>query len=135
MTDAMLPMMPDLLCFSHLRWDFVFQRPQHLLTRFARERRVFYVEEPVHDTDTPRLDIREAEQGVRVVVPHAPDMSAVHELIDRLVDEEELRRYVCWYYTPMAVPFSRHLAPLAVAYDCMDELSLFRGAPAQLVEL
>jgi UDP-galactopyranose mutase len=36
-----------LICFSHLRWDFVFQRPQHLMTRFARERRVFYFEEPL----------------------------------------------------------------------------------------
>src|SRR5688572_8603667 len=35
----------DVICFSHLRWQFVFQRPQHLLTRCARKRRVFYIEE------------------------------------------------------------------------------------------
>ena len=37
----------DLVCFSHLRWDFVFQRPQHLLTRLAKRYRVFFFEEPV----------------------------------------------------------------------------------------
>ena len=40
---------PDILCLSHLRWDFVFQRPQHFLTRFAKHQRVFYVEEPDQD--------------------------------------------------------------------------------------
>ena len=28
-----------LVCFSHLRWNFVFQRPQHLMSRFAEDRR------------------------------------------------------------------------------------------------
>src|SRR5919106_3777637 len=64
---------PDLVCFSHLRWDFVYQRPQHLLTRCARERRVFFVEEPIFGNGSMRLDIREADAGVRVVVPHLPD--------------------------------------------------------------
>ena len=35
---------PDLICFSHLRWNFVFQRPQHLMSRYARAHRVFFVE-------------------------------------------------------------------------------------------
>src|SRR5262245_21187406 len=48
---------PDLNCFSHLRWDFVFQRPQHLLSRCARERRVFFVEEPIIDRSAPKLEI------------------------------------------------------------------------------
>ena len=55
-----LPLVPDLLCFSHLRWDFVFQRPQHLMTRFAKGRRVVFWEEPVAGTleSCPRLDSR-----------------------------------------------------------------------------
>ena len=62
----------DLLCFSHLRWNFVFQRPQHLMSRCAKERRVFFVEEPIVDAPTPRLAV-EAHDGVQVVVPHLPE--------------------------------------------------------------
>ena len=51
---------PDLVCLSHLRWDFVFQRPQHLLSRCARDRRVFFVEEPIFtDGSSVRLEIGE----------------------------------------------------------------------------
>src|ERR671913_115444 len=46
----------DLICFSHLRWAFVYQRPQHLLSRFAKHTRVFYVEEPIF-ADEEKLSI------------------------------------------------------------------------------
>ena len=141
MADATLPLVPDLLCFSHLRWDFVFQRPQHLLTRFARERRVYFFEEPLRDAQSSWLELRERPGGVQVAVPHLPAAldekegeDAVRAMLDGLIESEEIVRYVSWYYTPMALPFSRHLTPLAVAYDCMDELSLFRGAPPVLLE-
>src|SRR5204862_765411 len=54
----------DIICMSHLRWDFVFQRPQHLMTRLARDHRVFFVEEPRHGEGEPRLETRIAEGGV-----------------------------------------------------------------------
>ena len=142
-STAPVPIHPDLLVFSHLRWNFVFQRPQHLMVRFARERRVFFIEEPIFDEAEPRLEVRESDDdGPLVVVPHLPEgtaETAAHRmlaaLVDSLVDVYDIQRFVTWYYTPMALPFSRHLQPLAVAYDCMDELSLFRGAPPLLVEL
>ena len=62
----------DLVCLSHLRWDFVYQRPQHLLSRFAKERRVFFVEEPIFDDERMRLDVSTRDCGVSVVVPHLP---------------------------------------------------------------
>ena len=128
----------DLICLSHLRWNFVFQRPQHLLTRCAAERRVFFVEEPVWGTDTtPRLDIQPSN-GVQVVVPHLPhgaDVPTVmRSLIDELISNHRIQRYVLWYYTPMALGFTHHLQPEAVVYDCMDELSSFAHAPAELVQ-
>jgi glycosyltransferase involved in cell wall biosynthesis len=142
MADITLPILPDLLCFSHLRWEFVFQRPQHLMSRFARERQVFYFEEAVRDAPQPRLEVRDTSLGVRLAVPHLPpdydeaqSEAALAQMVDELIQAEELQRFVTWYQTPMALPFSRHLSPLAVAYDCMDELSLFRGAPRRLVEL
>ena len=130
---------PDLLCFSHLRWNFVFQRPQHLMTRCAAERRVYFIEEPIwDDSSSPRLHL-EAVDGVTVVTPHVPHgldderlVSTQRRLLDDLIDQEQITDFVAWYYTPMLLAFSDHLAPLATIYDCMDELSAFHGAPPAL---
>jgi glycosyltransferase involved in cell wall biosynthesis len=140
-TSASNPEATTLLCFSHLRWDFVYQRPQHLLSRFARTSRVFYIEEPVFGAARAHLDISARDHGLRVVVPQLPDglseglqREALRELIDELITEQSITAFVAWYYTPMALPWTRHLEPIALVYDCMDELSLFRGAPAAMVE-
>jgi glycosyltransferase involved in cell wall biosynthesis len=132
---------PDLVCLSHLRWDFVYQRPQHLMSRFARDRRVFFVEEPMHGDGPPRLEVSERPGGIRVAVPHLPHGTGPEEaeaaqagLLRSLLEEHGVTEYVLWYYTPMAVAFTDGLAPAAVVYDSMDELSLFRGAPPQLLE-
>ena len=66
-------MHPDLICFSHLRWDFVYQRPQHLMSRAALTRQVLFVEEPVaRDIPAPTLSVRQEDQGVTVIVPQVP---------------------------------------------------------------
>jgi UDP-galactopyranose mutase len=129
----------DLICFSHLRWDFVFQRPQHLLTRCARERRVFFFEEPVWDaSDGPTLQVRE-DGNITIATPHLPPgttrreaVDAQRVLLDRLIAHRNITTYVVWYYTPMALAFSDHLEPECVVFDCMDELSAFANAPAAL---
>jgi UDP-galactopyranose mutase len=120
-----------------LRWDFVYQRPQHLLKRGAHDRRVFFVEEPVFDNGSMRLHVSERETNLKVVVPHLPDglqsevakTAVLHDMVQRLIVENNIHQFVAWYYTPMALDFTRHLRPLAVVYDCMDELSAFKGAP------
>ncbi|HEX8294249.1 MAG TPA: glycosyltransferase family 1 protein [Pyrinomonadaceae bacterium] len=130
----------DLVCLSHLRWDFVYQRPQHLLSRCARDRRVIFFEEP-HYGEGLRLDVRRSEEGVLVAVPHLPESvrgkreheeALLQALLTRLFAERQVRDHVLWYYTPMPVAWTRHLRPLAVVYDCMDELSAFKFAPAEL---
>jgi len=130
----------DLVCFSHLRWDFVYQRPQHLLTRCARDRRVFFIEEPIYGNGSMRLDVREAEAGVFVVVPQLPDglrseiaiNAVMKEMTRQLFFENHINQYVFWYYTPMALKFTDHFSPIASIYDCMDELSAFKGANSEL---
>ncbi len=148
-TDA-----PDLVCFSHLRWNFVFQRPQHLLTRFAQRQQVFFIEEAIFSSaplippqilgetgGVGRLDVTRHESGVWVVVPHLSEGLSEEKvnvtqqaLLDALFAEHEIRQYIFWYYTPMAMAFTRRLEPLTVVYDCMDELSAFQGAPPVLRE-
>jgi glycosyltransferase involved in cell wall biosynthesis len=133
---------PDLICFSHLRWNFVFQRPQHLMVRFARDRRVYFVEEPIiDDAGEPWVQLA-MHDGVVVVVPHLPSglseceaAVAQRTMLDRLIATEDMSRFVLWYYTPMALKFSEHLEPFRVAYDCMDELSAFKGASSDLPAL
>ena len=133
---------PDLICLSHLRWDFVFQRPQHLLTRCARERRVYFVEEPYFDTDPDGSWLQVQRSGnVTVAVPHLPkhcepaeSMRLQRRLLNGLMKTERIQRYILWYYTPMALGFTDHLRPRAIVYDCMDELSAFAMAPAGLKE-
>jgi UDP-galactopyranose mutase len=134
--------LPDLVCLSHLRWNFVFQRPQHLLSRFAKERRVFFFEEPVFGKGRARLQVTRSPEGVWVAVPHLPEgmdersvLDAQQALLDEMLLRHAVKHYVTWYYTPMALGFTRHLKPSAVAYDCMDELSAFRGAPPALLQL
>ena len=130
----------DLVCFSHLRWDFVFQRPQHLLTRCAKQRRVFFVEEPVFGNGSMRLEMRQADAGVHVVKPHLPDglrseiaiNACMREMTRQLFIDHDIARYIFWYYTPMALSFTHNFNPVASVYDCMDELSAFKGAHSSL---
>ncbi len=131
-----------LICFSHLRWNFVFQRPQHLMTRFAATRRVIYWEEPVwaYQNPAPSLEVRVCDKsGVIVATPRlsealqgAARARALKALLDGLLAADKIVRPIRWYYTPMMLGFSRHIEAAAVVYDCMDELSNFKFAPPEL---
>ena len=144
------PSAPDpqpvtLICFSHLRWDFVFQRPQHLMSRFAREMTVIFWEEPaeIGPRDAAYLQVRQAEDApnLRIVVPHIPEgmpEDAREATLQRLLDAHIASAQgalIAWYYTPMMLPFSRHINASLTVYDVMDELSKFRFAPPRLLDL
>lgn len=133
--------LPVLLVFSHLRWNFVFQRPQHLMSRLARQWRVIFVEEPVHAEGTAHLVQTAAMPGVTVLVPHSPvaasgfhdeQISMIETLLARHLASQGIDDVVAWLYTPMALPLLQALPVRCVIYDCMDELSAFRNAPLQL---
>jgi len=128
---------PDLLCFSHLRWDFVFQRPQHLLTRALATMRVLFWEEPVWtDEARPRLDTITSSEGVVVLRPYVPhgfeEEGSLRGLLDGMLHDLRVTDPVLWFYTPNALPFTEHLSGSMTVYDCMDELSAFAGADPTL---
>ncbi len=131
----------DLICFSHLRWDFVYQRPQHLMSRFAIENRVFLIEEPLFDADGPGYLHLDRKTKLTVVIPHLSSGLSGYDadfeqvrLLKTLFEEENIRNYFFWYYTPMALTVGNQFSPTMIIYDCMDELSLFKNAPVELHE-
>jgi glycosyltransferase involved in cell wall biosynthesis len=127
---------PVLLCFSHLRWDFVFQRPQHLMSRAAEAYEVYYIEEAQSAPGDAHFRMRTAEGGVAVLTPVLDGASDVavemRKLMAGLVAHLGARRYVHWFYTPMALPLTDGLPFDLCVYDCMDELSNFRFAPPDI---
>ncbi len=132
-----------LVCFSHLRWNFVFQRPQHLMTLLSRDFPVIYWEEPIWSKDgtAPYIETSSPQPNVTVVVPHLPEGLNTESTTETLRDLLDIhlakaqRPLIRWYYTPMMLPFSRHLTVACTIYDCMDELANFRFAAPELVDL
>ena len=142
----------DILCFSHLRWDWVWQRPQHLLTRLAAQgrHRIFFIEEPLPRAEDrtgdprPGWHLSEVAPGITRCVPlfdatwpffldeEGHDTRTMRRLLDELLAAQGVTGAVAWVYTPLALPLLRDLDRQAVVYDCMDELALFAGAPPEL---
>jgi hypothetical protein len=138
-----------ILAFSHLRWDFVWQRPQQFLSRFASTNPVLFVEEPKFDLEdgkNPALELVDAGTGVTVAIPHLAQGTTPKEAgaslrdfittaMASLNDGGHFDEPLHWYYSPMMVEWSMgHFPSCGIVYDCMDELSQFKFAPAELIE-
>ncbi|HFZ8995166.1 TPA: NAD(P)-binding protein [Citrobacter freundii] len=133
--------MKKIYVFSHLRWDFVFQRPQHLMTRLAQHYRIIFIEEPVFSTEKPELKRTHPAPNVTVIQPHTPStapgfhdgqIAYLEALLTELKEPDETS--LAWFYTPMALPLLKVFTPAVVVYDCMDELAAFDKAPRQLLQ-
>ena len=129
----------DIVALSHLRWDFVYQRPQHLLSRAANSHHVLFVEEPVPG-ERFRMEQHTHNQALTVVRPVVPDWMPAEEAeavtadaLRQMVADWRTGDLVAWHYAVMMEPLSRGLEADLVVFDCMDELSAFRGAPPELV--
>lgn len=118
---------PAIVCFSHLRWDFVYHRPHHLLSRFARERHVLFIEPPTTGLmRAPFIETRSGGHNIEVAVPHLPEglsstekSTILQSMVDDVLSESRLDRFIAWYDTPAPLVYTRHLAPEVVVYDCM----------------
>lgn len=138
-----------IIAFCHLGWDWVWQRPQQFLSRFAKQHRVLFVETYCSDVDATRVDLRTPDEHPNLVVcqMHLPRV----RWGDGLFIDQERRRALketlgrelrgqfahplLWFYDPMAVTaFAGQLNEQVIVYDCMDELSQFKGAPPMLIE-
>ena len=133
----------DIICFCHLRWNFVYQRPQHLLSRFAYQYRVFVIEEPLFDAKVSYVETSLSKENVWVITPHlSKDLDTDHIareqqiLVKKFFADFSIGDYIAWFYTPMALSIYESV-PRAklVVYDCMDELSAFKNAPAGISQM
>lgn len=133
--------MPTIIVFCHLRWDFVYQRPQQLLSRLAHHYKILFIEEPVFHEGESFMEVLEAAPNLTVYRPHTPIKAAgfhddqlpiLKPLLAQIARADEAP--IVWFYTPMALPLLQELQPCLVVYDCMDELSGFKNSPKQLLQ-
>ncbi|NHZ83084.1 NAD(P)-binding protein [Massilia sp. CCM 8695] len=133
--------MSTIIVFCHLRWDFVYQRPQQLLSRLAQYFRILFVEEPVHDDGGSFMEQSTPVPNVTVYRPHTPvhapgfhddQIRLLQPMLAGLVEPGE--HPIVWFYTPMALPLLQELHAGLVVYDCMDELAAFKNPPRQLLQ-
>ncbi|MDF3058319.1 MAG: glycosyltransferase [Rariglobus sp.] len=146
---ALLEKQIPLIAICHLSWDWVWQRPQQFLSRLAKNHPVLFVE--THRTETPvaftRTRTARGHPSVTILEIHLPsehwsdgsyiDLERRRVLQDRLAGEFDGRfdGAVLWFNDPMAVTaYAGRLGERMIVYDCMDELTQFHGAPAELVK-
>jgi glycosyltransferase involved in cell wall biosynthesis len=143
-TNASLP----IIAFSHLGWDWVWQRPQQYLSRLAKKHRVLFVEScrSEQSETTYQFYTPENHPNITVLQIHFPaskwedyafmDPERRRVLLKALSEElaGQFESPILWFYDPMTVVSTiGYLNEKVVVYDCMDELSQFKGAPAELV--
>lgn len=143
LNDNNLIKIKNIICFSHLRWNFVFQRPQHLLSRWAKDSRVFYFEEPIMGNfDSNFLKtVYSKNLNLTIITPHIKDTYGENEInqylkesVHEIIKWYHISDYLLWYLTPMAVEFTDDLHPKSIVYDSMDELSCFKGAHPNMLK-
>jgi len=93
------------------------------------------------DAGIETVSVEEVDKNITVVVPYLSSdktskavLNFQQEMVDKLLEEMHITDYIFWYYSPMALPFSEEASPRLIIYDCMDELSCFKNAPAALKE-
>lgn len=132
-------MAASIIVFSHLRWNFVTQRPQHLISRLAETRKVLFVEEPIpfEEGEQGTANILQVHQNIVILQPKIDPARLIDEL-ETLVSKHSQYFYpqppILWFYSAAFHEMSERLNQALVVYDCMDELSAFKGAPQALVD-
>lgn len=129
----------DILVFSHLQWALKKHRPCHLMSRFAKNRRIFFVEDPISENvKSSHLQIAFDEE-VKIITPHLredlkPEKARIElrNLINELLVLERIQDFTAWYYTPLALPYTRHLNPSVIVFDHLEQPLSNPGAHPEL---
>jgi len=123
----------DMIVFCHLRWGFVYQRPQHLITRLAKSKKILLIEEPIPygENEYATANFIEAEPNITIMQSRVNHIHEIAQVIEKYIPNKQVK--VGWFYSPAFSSLISSFKFEKVVYDCMDELSLFKGASAELV--
>jgi len=124
----------------------VYQRPQHLLSRFGKKSQVLFIEEPIRLPNLSNVEggarleiVRQKDSSVRVVTIYVSgdlsfeeETNIVSQRIQELLNEQQIGDYIAWFYSPMFLRYTKGLNPYLAIYDCMDELAAFNFAPPEI---
>lgn len=122
----------DIIVFCHLRWQFVYQRPQHIISRMAKTMKTLFIEEPIYDNENKNSgSLIVIDSMLHVLQPNVKDIESIAGIIFNYVRNKHVT--VGWFYSASFSPLLEQISFETVVYDCMDELSLFKGAPEQLI--
>lgn len=127
------PQYYDMVVFCHLRWQFVYQRPQHIISRMAQSMKILFIEEPIDykKEDENSENLIQITENLHVLQLKVRDIASMVALFPQYIKNKTIP--VGWFYSPSFIPVLKYLSFDTIVYDCMDELSLFKGAPASLI--
>jgi glycosyltransferase involved in cell wall biosynthesis len=128
------PQQYDMIVFCHLRWEFVYQRPQHLISRFASKRRILFIEEPVSFSASEQntANLIEIHSNLHVMQPRVQNIPEIKNLLEAYIENRNIE--IGWLYSAAFESLLDEFSFGKIVYDCMDELSHFKGAPIELIE-
>lgn len=123
----------DMIVFCHLRWQFVYQRPQHLISRMSKSMKVLLIEEPIafeaEQENTANLII--VNDNLHILQPRVQSIEAIANVLPQYIKDKNIS--TGWFYSASFSPLLDAFQFETIVYDCMDELTLFKGAPEHLI--
>jgi glycosyltransferase involved in cell wall biosynthesis len=127
------PQYYDMIVFCHLRWQFVYQRPQHLISRLASNMKVLFIEEPLPANQDGTLpgNLMVISEQLHVLQPFVKDIESIIDILHAYIKNKTIP--VGWFYSASFAPLLEQINFETIVYDCMDELSLFKGASVHLI--
>lgn len=116
----------DVIVFCHYRWQFVYQRPQHIIGRLATNLKVLFIEEPLLNPDSNRSgNLIVMNDNLHILQPNVQNIESIAHIIPEYVTNKSVP--VGWFYSPSFSPLLKHINFQTVIYDCMEEPSLIKG--------
>jgi glycosyltransferase involved in cell wall biosynthesis len=122
----------DIVVFCHLRWEFVYQRPQHIISRLSRSHKILLIEEPLpfENEEKNTANLLVINENLHLLQPKTASITEIRDILPEYINACKAK--IGWFYSPAFMPLLSHFRFDTVVYDCMDELTLFKGADSRL---
>lgn len=122
----------DMVVFCHLRWEFVYQRPQHIISRLSKNYKILFIEEPigVDAGGVNTANLRVVSENLHVLQPKTTCIADIAQILPQYIGNRSVK--VGWFYSSAFIPLLEYLVCDTIVYDCMDELTLFKDAESRL---